>query len=228
MPDYEESRSQEKLVIAAVAAIGLVTVVFGFMSLRRSIVAPFAGQGAGDYKTPSQLQAEALEALKTVDTDSDQLSDYDELYIFRTNPYLDDTDSDGIIDSTEIAASSDPNCPQGQTCRVASLEPGTGGAVGGGSASEDVSVEDLTPEQQATLAFIELFGDPTQLTREQAESTVRELPEQKLRDFFIAMGVPAETVDDADEETLRDLTIEALSEITFGQEIIEGAGALNP
>ncbi len=58
-----------------------------------------------------------LEYLKYIDTDGDGLSDYDELYIHETSPYLADTDGDGISDYDEIFVNkTDPLCPEGQDC----------------------------------------------------------------------------------------------------------------
>jgi hypothetical protein len=37
------------------------------------------------------------EALKTKDTDGDGLSDWDEIHVYKTSPYLEDTDGDGRI-----------------------------------------------------------------------------------------------------------------------------------
>lgn len=42
------------------------------------------------------------------DSDSDYLSDYDEVYIYHTNPLNEDTDSDGVNDGVEIEIGSNP------------------------------------------------------------------------------------------------------------------------
>lgn len=60
--------------------------------------------------------SKTLELQKTKDTDRDGLSDYDELYLYHTSPYLADSDSDGIQDAVEIAQGTDPNCPSGKPC----------------------------------------------------------------------------------------------------------------
>ena len=43
------------------------------------------------------------------DTDSDSLSDWNELYVTYTNPFLNDTDNDGVNDYDEYMSGSDPN-----------------------------------------------------------------------------------------------------------------------
>lgn len=46
-----------------------------------------------------------------IDTDDDDLTDGDELFIFATGPLNPDTDGDGILDGFEIANGTDPNNP---------------------------------------------------------------------------------------------------------------------
>lgn len=47
----------------------------------------------------------------TNDTDSDNLSDYDELFYYFTNPRVSDSDGDGVEDGLEIEHGTDPNDP---------------------------------------------------------------------------------------------------------------------
>lgn len=49
--------------------------------------------------------------LQSMDSDSDNLTDYDELYIYYTNPKSNDTDEDGRMDTYEILYDYDPNLP---------------------------------------------------------------------------------------------------------------------
>src|SRR3989338_4602783 len=67
------------------------------------------------------------EELKTKDTDSDGLSDYDELNVYGTSPYLKDSDGDSYSDKIEIDSNNDPNCPKGTECRTG-LPAGAGEA----------------------------------------------------------------------------------------------------
>jgi len=52
--------------------------------------------GASEYAPPSQ------------DSDDDTLPDYDEVYLYGTNPRLRDSDSDGMDDNDELVAGSNP------------------------------------------------------------------------------------------------------------------------
>jgi hypothetical protein len=74
-----------------------------------------------DFDCPGGECGGAL-LLKDKDTDGDGISDYDELYIHNTSPYLEDTDGDGISDKDEIENRTDPNCPEGRECYVSETE----------------------------------------------------------------------------------------------------------
>ena len=114
------------LMVFAVAVVGMWMVQF-----RRSITGPF------DYKKNNtetrraasiqQQEDSSEEALRAKDTDNDGLSDWDELYFYKTSPYLEDSDSDGFTDGQEVDSENDPNCPTGRDC-YASAALGTDGA----------------------------------------------------------------------------------------------------
>lgn len=120
--DWWRSLPVESRFSASVLGIcSIVVVILSTVYLRTHIVSPF--QISKNVLKPAQelLAAQTardneLEVSKTKDTDRDGLSDYSELYSYRTSPYLGDTDSDGIPDAIEIAQGSDPNCPAGSTC----------------------------------------------------------------------------------------------------------------
>ena len=162
MTKREDSSTSEKLIIGTVAIIGIVTVIFGFLHIKKSIFSPFRRDPNDTYKTPAEQEKEAMAILKTTDTDKDNLTDFDELYIFRTNPYLEDTDSDGVNDGEEINNNSDPNCPKGLSCLVPRIPNKNPSSPSGGTDSEVVGQQvDVDKEEQMAEAFIEIFGDPT-------------------------------------------------------------------
>jgi hypothetical protein len=45
---------------------------------------------------------------KTVDTDGDNLTDYDEIFVIQTSPIQNDSDKDGLLDPDEIVLQTDP------------------------------------------------------------------------------------------------------------------------
>jgi hypothetical protein len=94
---------------------------------------------SGQYSTlpadPTQLDDATIQYLQNKDSDNDGLSDYDELYVYYTSPFLEDTDGDGINDAQEIKNGTDPNCPEGQMCNQSMV-----------FSSSTVSGEIITPD----------------------------------------------------------------------------------
>lgn len=113
------NHNKEKAVIGVLLFVGMMTLIFGFLSINKSITAPFSQERNFEIKTDDQLEQERIAKLKAADSDKDGLNDYDELYVYRTSPFLEDSDSDGLPDGKEVAMGSDPNCAQGKTCRQA-------------------------------------------------------------------------------------------------------------
>lgn len=112
----EENRNRIGVTILVILCV--VIALWTIWQYPKYLYAPFAqyGQNNGAWKSQDQLDAEKIAKLKTTDTDGDGLSDYDEIYIYHTSPYLADSDSDGFTDKQEIDSGNDPNCPAGKTC----------------------------------------------------------------------------------------------------------------
>lgn len=89
--------------------LGVVIVSLGVWQIVARVRKPF------NPNFPDNAQVVAVNN-KVVDTDGDGLTDYDEMYVYGTSPYLEDTDSDEILDIEEIKKGSDPNCPEGGSC----------------------------------------------------------------------------------------------------------------
>ncbi len=110
----------QKIAVAVLAFFALFIIIFWSISFKNSLSQPFAG-GTKEAELPigssaSNTQDNSQEALKSKDTDGDGLSDWDELYFYKTSPYLADSDSDGINDKAEVDNGTDPNCPEGRDC----------------------------------------------------------------------------------------------------------------
>ena len=48
---------------------------------------------------------------ESADTDNDELTDFDEVRIYKTDPTMPDTDGDGFLDGQEVAGGYNPNGP---------------------------------------------------------------------------------------------------------------------
>ncbi len=108
------------LLLGSLVFLACATLVFGGWKILADTNGPFASKGdaktASNVTTATDLAKSDSDRLKKIDTDSDGISDYDEINVFHTSPYLKDTDSDGIDDKTELMNGTDPNCPEGQNC----------------------------------------------------------------------------------------------------------------
>jgi len=118
-------RGQSRVLgIMLFTLIGASALVLGVMNTNHAISTPMqadlnATQALTDAVNGVNANTNAdIEALKNKDTDLDGLSDYDELYVYHTSPYIKDSDSDGIPDGVEVKNGTDPNCPEGQDCSV--------------------------------------------------------------------------------------------------------------
>ena len=102
--------------IFCLSALGLFVLVLGFFQIRGAIYGPFKGFKKNKVEQKTVLTQEEIllilsEQAKQEDTDKDGLFDYDEIYLYNTSPYIQDSDSDAFSDQEEINAGSDPLNP---------------------------------------------------------------------------------------------------------------------
>lgn len=121
----------------------------------------------------NQNQAQGIEDLKLKDTDSDGLTDFQEIYQFNTSIFLVDTDSDGYTDLEEANSGNDPLCPTGQDCNLLAL---------------------ITPQTNLATVVQEVALDPN-LTIEQAAF-------REFRQFLLANGMTQAEVDSLTDDDL--------------------------
>lgn len=126
--------------------MGVVGLALGVYRWHGSFAAAF-GTAAVNFKTPDQVETDRIEAMKMKDTDGDALNDYDETYVYKTSPYLKDSDSDGVDDKTEVEQGADPNCPKGKTCGSDAVVSGHASAGASASATGTQDVPEQISEQ---------------------------------------------------------------------------------
>jgi hypothetical protein len=110
---------EQRLSVGVLAVCGLVAVLLGAVQVRRLLISPFTAPVEDLIKADEmrgQDQAEIEREQQRTDTDGDGISDWHELNVFKTSPYIRDSDSDGEPDNIEIAKGTDPNCPKGEVC----------------------------------------------------------------------------------------------------------------
>jgi hypothetical protein len=105
----------QKLALAGLAVFAICLAIVWLLKLDSEIKGPMKWEFSPvDSALTDTLAAD--DKSKSQDTDGDGLSDWDELNIYHTSPYLADSDSDGISDSEEVRNGTDPNCPVGKNC----------------------------------------------------------------------------------------------------------------
>ncbi len=120
------AQRQKNWSLAGLSTLTVAIIVMWFLQFKQNITAPLYRQlgftsneeieATLRGQSPKTSQEQQDDALKAQDTDKDGLSDYDELNIYNTSPFLEDSDSDGVLDKIEIERGQDPNCPIGKDC----------------------------------------------------------------------------------------------------------------
>ena len=222
--------------ISAIAAVGLVFAVTGTLT---SLKVPFAARGdASQLNANFALEgseAASLLELQGKDTDLDGLSDYDELYVYKTSPYLPDSDSDGFNDLAEIEDGFDPNCPKGQECMGLAEQGGTVEIPGLAEEPTMEEIRQMLVEGGMTAEQVNAVDDETlrQLYLETAQETQNQvssdeplgnlLPDSydtitpnQLRAILLDQGLPEEDLNNLSDSDLRELWNELLKEEAIG------------
>jgi len=176
---------EQKIGVILLSVFVLLVVTLGMIQMRNTLYKPFALNNS--IPPLLGLEVNTPDALRYRDTDSDGLTDFDELYIYTTSPYLADTDSDGLTDKQEVKQGKNPNCPEGQAC-----------------AAPEVSAEALPIKIDATSSLYsgaesynsveEYLGDPVQ-----------------LRQILLTTGVEQSVLDQISDEELVKIAAEIFS-----------------
>lgn len=173
----------------------LLTVGLTFLQLRNTIYSPFVVHISKDeLQAKESLEFDENVRLQQIDTDRDNLNDYEELYFYETSPYLADTDSDGIEDKVEIDQGTNPLCPEGTACDMGEFDVINNSStlasplLSGVDSSSQILVKSQfeNDSTSSTINLTELLKDPV-----------------ALRKMLIATGqVTEEDLKNIDDETL--------------------------
>jgi hypothetical protein len=206
MPSEPLSKNQ-KIAATSLAVFAVFILVLWFVQLRNNIYGPFNAP-AGQNQVASEAQ-NSDEALKNKDTDSDGLSDWDELNVYKTSPYLEDSDGDGYKDGEEIKKNFDPNCPQGRTCTGGSLIEQEGGQA---SATASSTLNSLLNQFGATNPAN--LSNPTSgsanLNSSQLDA-LKNIDAASLRQLLLQNGMDKTTLDKISDANLLKSFQETLS-----------------
>ena len=173
----QQEKVFKKKVFGVVLFLGLITIIIGIWQIYHNLTSPFKVKESkiSGVITENIYQGApaSLDYLKTKDTDSDGLTDYDELYDYKTSPYLADSDSDGIDDRQELESEEDPNCPKGKNCLQASLETSETAGL------EDSQLASLDPDN-VSVDYLR----QTLIESGAPEAVVNNLEDEELREMY--------------------------------------------
>lgn len=182
--------------------VGIAALFLGIFSIQKTVSDPSDKILAKRQQIVDEVQTRAAfedQRLRTQDTDTDGLTDFEELSIYGTSPYLIDSDSDGFSDYEEIKTGNDPNCPSGTNCRSIPA-----GAVG--------SQEQNSQDTFLTDQFSDLLEAPT--VEEVPTIDLTSLSPAEVRQLLVDSGeVTAQQLESIDDETLMSIYSEVINEV---------------
>jgi hypothetical protein len=170
---------EQKIGVSLLLIFAVLSVGLGFLQIRNTLYAPFALNNT----IPTSLKDDinTPDALRFRDTDHDGLSDFDELYVYGTSPYLYDTFSYGMSDK-EVVAKGLALCPKGQCNDTTEAS-----AAGSTSSTLVTGIEPptgLTPED-----FTAALQDPAQIRAMLLAAGVNKTDLSKISDKDLLQSV---------------------------------------
>lgn len=147
---------------------------------------------------PAEREEAQLLALKKVDTDGDGLMDYDELYVYRSSPYMRDTDSDAVADGEEVRRGTSPTCQEGKDClfnTIAATANASSTAAAGqkqeNPVAPQISQTDFNKLSAADLREVLLeSGIPEDQLKQVSDEDLLKLVQQAQQDTSDAKSTP--------------------------------------
>jgi len=173
----KKSDLSQKFIFGTLLFLGVGTLIYSFANLSNTIY------GAKNNLTSNTENAQVEQSnvindlleTQNMDTDKDGLTDYEESYIYKTSPYLPDTDSDGYLDKQEIDGGYDPLCPKGQDCYGTEQTQENINSVNPENPNPETQIQELSAEDKDLLKSLsptelrQLMLDSGQLTQEELD-----------------------------------------------------------
>jgi hypothetical protein len=201
-PNKPLNRNQ-KIAVAGLAVFGILVVMLWLVQLKNNIYGPFNVSSGLNQNSLSDQALANEQALKNKDTDSDGLSDWDELNLYNTSPYLADSDSDTLSDGDEVTKGTDPNCPLGRTCNNGLLDTTNNGQTEDTLNSPESGQSNLQNQTGSLNDLLDQNNGTTSLTPEDAQA-LKDIDAASLRLLLLQNGMDKAILDKiSDEELMR-------------------------
>ena len=125
---FKYMQTREKGLLFFLTLIAIVAMAVGIFQLYQTIYAPLRVDKGVKSLTESDITAQVqtmqyILSLQSQDTDADGISDFDEIYTYKTSQYLSDNDSVTFDDKSELSRETDPLCHEGSDCSVEPITP---------------------------------------------------------------------------------------------------------
>ncbi|TSC96176.1 MAG: calcium-binding protein [Parcubacteria group bacterium Athens1014_10] len=225
---------RQKLSLLGLSFLTILIFFIAFFQFKSNIYRPF--NSAANDQGEQQKVSELLD-LNNIDTDKDGLNDFNELNVYKTSPYLEDTDGDGIFDKEEIEKGTNPSCPEGEICGTVSVESSSQDSssdetelsaeeikdflIKSGMDKETLDkIDDKTLKEVYNETIKETGINPENLSLEKNlnpdvlknnQALLENLSAQDIRNILMEGGAEKEILDQIDDKTLRTLFLEALN-----------------
>lgn len=206
---------EQKTGLGMVVGFGSLALVFGVFFLWKHIASPFVISYVGpQFLTGDEKQQQEMETLKKQDTDTDGLDDYNELYVYKTSPYLKDSDSDGTEDKTEITQGEDPNCAPNMPCATVAIDTVNPTTLQGTFAEEIAADAGATPPPEAAATSVDI------------QETLAAMTTDQVRTLLIQAGGDAEAINALSDDDLRAALSQAITQMQV-DDAVTGAAAVS-
>jgi len=206
-PGWSTFKIEQKVAIVIFLFTSLVGLGLSVFYLKDELSSPFDIAYSGEkFETITDRERRELIEQKEKDTDQDGINDYDELNVYRTSPYLADSDSDGFSDSQEIKSGDNPNCPVGQTC-------GRDEEKSANTPFRAADTRNPLPFEDAGLGGMKIE------TKDDIEKVLGALTTESIREALLKEGIDKETLDQLTDEELREMFDTALKELDNAGEV---------
>ncbi len=191
---------EQRAGLIFVVVAGSLTSILGLFFVLEHVSSPFLMTYEGPvFETTAEKQAKEITSQKTRDTDGDGLTDYNELYLYKTSAYLADTDGDGYSDQSELSGGTNPNCPTGATCEASATISNT---------ASPSFVSDLSNPIDASGLTGAVAIDPIE--------ELKNLTIPQIRELLIQSGADKATVDAMTDDQVQMLYDSALAQLNSG------------
>jgi len=204
MPEYLDNTEKNwptKAMFGVLVFLGVATLILGTLQLGKNINGTGSNTVANNTTVGAEETEKTIEQLQTMDTDGDGLTDFNELYVYSTSPYLEDSDSDTFSDKDEIDQGFDPNCPKGQDCR--------------GTTETQSSTDNTQTTEQNLDSSLDTSVEEDTTTRvltAEEKAQLQQLTPAEMRELLISSGkVTAEQLEGVSDEDLMAAMQEALA-----------------